>query len=364
MSNARLWRHFDFWLLGSVIVLVIFGIAMIRSASLDVESLVELVPRQTIYAGIGLVVIFVVAAIDYRFWSSLSGYIYAVVLGTLGAIFISGTVLHGANRWLDAGIILIQPSELAKVLMTLTLSAYVARHHEQVRSFKRVIQSLLHIGVPAGMVFLQPDLSTAILFMVVWFAVLWVAGIRLSHLGVLFALGLLAIPLAWQLMEPYQKARVAIFLNSDLDPDAKYNIEQALIAIGSGGWFGQGYGHGTQVQLHFLRVRHTDFIFSVIAQEFGMLGALLLIGLLMFVVYRCLRAGRLARDRFGSYICYGMATLIFYQASFNIGMNLNLLPVAGLPLPFISYGGSTLLTLLLGIGIVESVVLRHRQIEF
>ena len=364
MNNARLWRHFDFWLLGSVIVLVIFGIAMIRSATLEVESLKEMVPRQTIYGAIGLGVVFLMAAIDYRFWSSLSGYIYVFVVLALGIVFVSGTLLHGATRWLDAGLFLIQPSELAKILMTRTLSAYVARHQGMVKSFKGILWSLAHMAIPAGMVFLQPDLSTAILFMVIWFTILWTAGIRLAHLGVLLLIGLLAIPVAWQFLEPYQKGRIAIFLNSELDPDARYNIQQALIAIGSGGLFGQGYGHGTQVQLHFLRVRPTDFLFSVIAQEFGLVGTLAMIALIMFVVYRCVRAGQLSRDRQGAYICYGMAMLIFYQASFNIGMNMNLLPVAGLPLPFISYGGSTLLALLMGVGIVESVVLRHRQIEF
>jgi rod shape determining protein RodA len=151
------------------------------------------------------------------------------------------------------------------------------------------------------------------------------------------------------------------------DPEAQfgatYNVNQALVSIGSGGWFGQGYGHGTQVQLRFLKVRHTDFIFSAMSEEFGFVGALIFMALLLFIIIRCLRAARMARDTFGSLICYGVAILLFFQGAFNIGMNLNLFPVSGLPLPFLSYGGSSLLASLLGIGLVESVILRYKQIE-
>jgi len=163
----------------------------------------------------------------------------------------------------------------------------------------------------------------------------------------------------------YQMTRVVNFLFPN--PEERfgdiYNVEQALISIGSGGLLGQGYGSGTQVQLRFLKVRHTDFIFSSMSQEFGFIGAIAFLLLIMFVVYRCLRAARMARDEFGSLICYGVAILLLFQASFNVGMNLNLLPVSGLPLPFLSQGGSSLLTTLLGIGLVESVILRHKRIE-
>jgi rod shape determining protein RodA len=159
--------------------------------------------------------------------------------------------------------------------------------------------------------------------------------------------------------------RVANFLFPDPEESfgATYNIDQALISIGSGGWFGQGYGHGTQVQLRFLKVRHTDFIFSAMAEEFGFVGAVAFLIVLMLVIHRCIRAARMARDTFGSLICYGVAFLIFFQSAFNVGMNLNIFPVSGIPLPFFSYGGSSLLTSLLGIGLVESVILRHKRIE-
>lgn len=166
-------------------------------------------------------------------------------------------------------------------------------------------------------------------------------------------------------MKHYQIRRLVSFFLPD--PEAQYgetyNVNQARIAIGSGSWLGQGYGHGTQVQLRFLKVRHTDFIFSVMAEEFGFVGAVAVLLLLMFIIYRCLAAARMARDMFGALICYGVAIIILFQAAFNIGVNLNLFPVSGLPLPFFSYGGSSLLTNLIGIGLVESVILRHKQIQ-
>jgi rod shape determining protein RodA len=232
------------------------------------------------------------------------------------------------------------------------------------------------------LILVQPDLSTAVVLLVIWGALVWAAGIRLRQLaviaGIAAVVGLVIAPLLTRyfvvgypagedflFLRNYQMTRVVNFLFPHPDESFGniYNVEQARIAIGSGGLIGQGYGSGTQVQLRFLKVRHTDFIFSAMSQEFGFVGALIFLLLLMFVVYRCLRAAGTARDLFGSLICYGVAILLLFQGSFNVGMNLNLFPVSGLPLPFLSYGGSSLLTSLLGIGLVESVRLRHKRIE-
>lgn len=211
--------------------------------------------------------------------------------------------------------------------------------------------------------------------MVLWFSFMWISGLPLKYLVIFAIVGLVGLLLLVVLiaagvdipfLEDYQTARVINFIVPD--PNARYgnsyNIEQALITIGSGGLFGEGYGQSTQVQLRFLKVRHTDFIFSAMAAEFGFIGTILVIGLLIFVIFRCLRAARLASDTFGSLIAYGIATLLFFQSAVNIGVNLNVLPVTGLTLPFISYGGSSLLSLVLGIGLVESVVARHKSLDF
>ena len=365
MQQTRIWRHFDIWLLTAVAMLTIAGVAMIRSAIGGNVNLAENVLRQAIYAIIGLAVVLIASAIDYRIWSALSRPLYIFTIAMLGLIMLSGFVGFGSARWFNVGIVLIQPSELAKIFVILILADYLASNQHQIHQIKTVVRSLILIGLPAFFVFLQPDLSTAIVLGVIWLALVWAAGIRLKHLTVIASTALASPLLAWPLLQPYQKSRVITFLfpNPEAQYGEAYNVNQALISIGSGGWTGQGYGHGTQVQLRFLKVRHTDFIFSAMSEEFGFVGAVIFIALLTIIIVRCLRAARIARDTYGALICYGVAILIFFQGAFNIGMNLNLFPVSGLPLPFFSYGGSSLLATLLGIGLVESVVLRHKRIE-
>jgi rod shape determining protein RodA len=375
MERGKIWRHFDFWLMGAVTLLIIFGIAMIRSTTLTSidTSLQELTSRQILYTVIGAFLFFIVIAIDYRLWGALANTIYITLMALLLLVEALAVAKFGAARWLDLGIIQFQPSELGKFLIVLTLGNLVASRSEEISRLNFIVQTLIHVGIPVVLIFLQPDLSTAIIYGVVWFAILWAAGLRWQHIALFGTITIIVLPLAFiTIVETpglsYMARRIIVFLLPDPSSpeyqDAAYNINQALISIGSGGWFGQGYGHGSQVQLRFLKVRHTDFIFSAISNEFGFVGALFVILLLAFVVYRIFRAGRLARDTFGSYVCYGVGAIILYQSFFNIGMNMKLLPVAGLPLPFVSYGGSSLWTFLFGIGLVESVILRQKQIEF
>jgi len=364
-TQTRHWRHFDIWLLASVAVMTIAGVAMIRSAIGGNANLAELVPRQAIYALLGFVVLFASAAIDYRLWSALARPLYILTVGLLLLIDLAGVVGFGSARWFNAGIVQIQPSELAKTVMIIVLADFFARNEADIHQPRTIVRSLILLGVPMLLIFRQPDLSTSIVVGVIWLALVWAAGARIKHLLVLGGIGVAGLAAAIPFLQSYQIARVVTFLfpNPEASYGATYNVNQSLIAIGSGGWFGEGYGQGTQVQLRFLKVRQTDFIFSVISEEFGFIGALAVMLLLMFVVYRCLRAARIARDTFGALICYGVAILLLFQGSFNIGMNMNLFPVSGLTLPFISYGGSSLLSSLLGIGLVESVILRHKQIE-
>lgn len=382
MQSTRMWRHFDIWLLAAVAILTIVGVAIIRSAIGGNVNLAESVPRQAIYGAIGLAVVLIAAAIDYRLWSALSRPLYIFILIFLALIPIIGFVGFGAARWFDIGIVLIQPSEVAKIIMILVLADYLARHKHEINQIKIVVRSALLIAIPSLLVFIQPDLSTAIVLAVIWLALVWAVGIPLRRIAVfvviLFAVILVFLPLLGNyfqvdylegndffFIKNYQMKRIITFLFPDPEEQfgETYNVNQALISIGSGGLIGKGYLHGTQVQLRFLKVRHTDFIFSAMSEEFGFVGALIFILLLTFILIRCLRAARMARDTYGSLICYGVVILLFFQGAFNIGMNLNIFPVSGLPLPFLSYGGSSLLASLLGIGLVESVILRHKQIE-
>jgi len=363
--RTEIWRHFDFGLFGAVFLAIAFGVTMIRSAIAGNETLVGLVQRQIIFASLGLLVILIVAVIDYHYWSALIRQIYFVIMVFLFILYLVGGERFGAARWLEVGLVSIQPTELAKIVAILALSYYFERNIVAIRNFSWLIKSLLIAVGLAIWIFLQPNLSNVIVILVIWGFLVWLAGIELKQVGLIVLVGLVIAIIGFQFLQPYQKERITGFLVSDPNATygAQYNVDQALIALSSGGILGKGYGLGTQTQLRFLKVRHTDFIFSVIAEEFGLVGAVFVIVLIGYIIYRCLMAARKAGDPFGSFLSYGVAVLIFFQGSVNIAVNLNLIPVTGLPLPFISYGGSGLLSLMLGIGLVESVVLHHKKLE-
>ncbi len=357
------WQNFDFWLFGAVLILSIIGITLIRSSiagNLDLEGHPR---RQTIFLGLSLVVMFVVAALDYKYWITLVQPLYFIVLVFLLFVF-TAEARFGSARWLEVGSILIQPAELAKISIILSLANFFANNHKDAGKLSTVVRSAVLVGGLVIWIFLQPNLSTTIVILVIWAAFLWITGIRVKFILIAVAIILLVLLIGlltgFSFLADYQKDRITNFLFPD--PEASYgetwNVDQALITVGTGGWFGQGYMQSTQVQLRFLKVRHTDFIFSVLSAEFGFAGATLVIALLVLVVIRCIRIAQRANDIFGALIAYGFGILIFFQTAVNIGVNLNVLPVTGLTLPFVSYGGSSLLSLMLGIGMVESVAMR------
>ncbi len=365
-NQFRIWRNFDFILLGVTVVLIIYGVLMIRSATLGAvdTDLISRVPRQIQYAVAGMVVMFLVAALDYRLLGALQPYIYGALVLILGLVAALGVVgAAGAQRWLTVGIP-IQPSEIAKMLLVITLAAHLQKQYTKLHKLQTVLISLGYVGVPALFIFLQPSLGITLLIMFTWFVMIWAAGLRIKHILFFVVAVLIGLPLLWANMKPYQRSRIFSFVNCEGDKDACYNIQQARISIGSGGALGKGYAYGTQSQLRFLRVRHTDFIFAVISEELGFVGGALVLVLIGLVLWRVIRAAALAQDPLGSLICYGVAANIFFQTFVSIGMNLSLLPVTGLTLPFISSGGSSLLTLLFGIGLVESVIMRHKRLDF
>ena len=348
---------------------------MIRSAVAGNEELVPLINRQIYFALAGLVVIFIVGAIDYRYWISLYIPIYIVMGFLLFALFLSAQAVFGAARWFTVGVLFVQPTEFAKIVIILILARYFEKNQERSRDLRWIVFSLLWTWGLTIWILLQPNLSNVVVIMVIWFVLSWLNGLELRHLLVFGAVGIVLLGTVVGLsffgvripfLQEYQQQRIVNFILPDPNATfgATYNVQQALIAIGSGGLFGKGYGHGTQTQLRFLKVRHTDFIFSAISEEFGMVGGIMVILVLAFIIWRCLRAAQRARDVSGAVIAYGVATLIFFQGVVNIGVNMNIVPVSGLPLPFISYGGSGLTSLMLGIGLVESVALRHKSLDF
>lgn len=369
------WRHFDFWLLGAIVLASAFGVAMIRSAVAGNEVLLPLATRQVYFALLGLALIFIIGAIDYRYWTSLYIPIYIVTSILLFALFLSAQAVFGAARWFSVGVLFLQPTEFAKIAIILILARYFEKNKDQPRDLRWVVYSLLWVWGLTIWILLQPNLSNVVVITVIWFILVWLNGLQVKHLVIFSSVGALVLAvvvgmivagLQLPFLQQYQQDRIATFIFPDETATfgATYNVQQALIAIGSGGLFGQGYGHGPQTQLRFLKVRHTDFIFSAVSEEFGMIGGLLVISVLAFIIWRCLVAAQRSRDVAGSVIAYGVAVLIFFQGAVNIGVNMNIVPVSGLPLPFISYGGSGLTALMVGIGLVESVALRHKALDF
>jgi len=364
MYTGSIWRRFDFVLFGTTLLLIIFGIMMIASATTNAidPDLISRVPDQILYAVIGLMLVFVLTAVDYRLLGGVHNWLYLLILGLLVLVLALGVVGEaGAQRWINVGI-RIQPSEIGKIVIIITLGQLLSTQYQNMNSFMTVIISLVHVAIPASLVFIQPNLGTTIVFGIIWFSMAWAAGLKLRHIGFMVLTLLIIAPVAFTQLEDYQKGRIITFLLPDSDPDAQFNIRQALISIGNGGLSGLGYANGTQSQLRFLRVRHTDFIFSVIAEEFGFLGGVVVMIALAIIILRILKGARTASDPLGSLICYGVAAIIFFQTTVSIGMNLNLIPVTGLTLPFISSGGTSLLSMLAGIGLAESVIVRRRRI--
>jgi rod shape determining protein RodA len=362
--DRRIWRQFDLVLVGIAGLLVLYGIIMIYSANQNQEDLRDLWQSQLGRAGIGLAAMVVIAAIDFRFYGLLYKFFYVVMLGLLGTLFLAAELTAGTLRWLDFRLFPVQPSEIAKIIVIVVTAKILSDRDGRMDKFNNLLFSLLITIPPLGLIYLQPDLGTTIIVAVVWFIMALMGGVHWFQMGILGLAGIAASPIIWLTMADYQRDRLLLFLNPQSDPDAYYNIQQALISIGSGGVLGKGFSIGTQNQLHFLRVRHTDFIFSVIGEELGLLGSLLLFMLIVALIWRIMRAADLTGDPFGRLICIGVAAVIFFQSFVNLGVNLGLLPVTGTPLPFISYGGSSLIAFFISLGLVQSVLMRRKALDF
>ena len=364
MRTGSVWRRFDYGLFGITIVLIIFGVLMIRSATQGAidPTLISRVPDQIQFALLGCVLMLALSFMDYRLLNGLHTWLYLLMIVLLLLVFFLGVEGDaGAQSWINIGI-RIQPSEVAKVLIIITLGHFLATHFERVDRIPTIVMSLVHLGIPTLLIFIQPDLGMATVFGAIWLTMIWAAGLRMRHIGMFVLILLITAPLIWSQMAPYQQSRITTFISPESDPDGYYNIRQALISIGSGGTVGKGYSVGSQNKGRFLRVRHTDFIYSVIAEEFGFVGGMVVLVLIAYVLMRILYAARVAVDPFGSLICYGVAAFIFFQTVTSVGMNLGLMPVTGLTLPFISSGGTSLLSTMAGIGLVQSVLARRRRV--
>ncbi|MBA2362882.1 MAG: rod shape-determining protein RodA [Chloroflexia bacterium] len=366
-SDTGLLKHFDWVMFSATLLIVAFGIMMIYSTTTAAGPLVLnlVVLKQAIYAVVGLVLMGILARIDYRFLANWTWVIYGLAMVLLVLIFVIGRETFGSTRWIDVGPVALQPSELAKLAMVLVLARFLAERPRGRSNLFRFLVSLALIGLPFGLVFLQPDLGTSLVLVAIWVALTLVSGTRWKYLATLVALAVPGGLVAWLwLLRPYQIARVIVFLNPEASAlDGGYNIIQARISMGNGGLSGQGFMGGTQGQLDYLRVQHTDFIASVIGEEFGFLGMIALLIVYGLLLWRMIRVARLARDEYGELIAAGITTIFLFQIFVNVGMNMQLMPVTGIPLPLISYGGSSLVTLLAAQGILQSILLRHKKLN-
>lgn len=336
-------------------MLSLLGLMTIYSARADWA-------RQVLWVALGVAAYAAASAVDYRRLRALAPGLYAGMLLLLVAVHLVGRTALGARRWLSVGGFPLEPSELSKLLLVLILAAYLSRGDRV--SWRGLAGALLLVAPPAYLILTQPDLGTTIVFVAVLMGMLFLAGARRWQLGSLVAAALVALPLLPRLLHGYQLRRLEIFFNPAQDPlGAGYNLLQARIAVGAGGLFGQGWLHGLQGQLGFVPERATDFVFAIFAEEFGLLGSLVLLAIFGALLIRLLRSAAVAPDRFGALLVGGVFVMIFAQVVENVGMNIGLLPIAGIPLPLISYGGSATITTLAGLGLVQSVVLRRRSVS-
>ena len=357
-------RYFDVYIATSSTLLLVLGLLMIYSTTLEDAS--NLMWRQLAFAIAGYVGLFALAFFDYRKLKNASWVVYLGVVLSLISVWLFGETIQGSTRWFDVGFFLIQPSEFAKLGMVIVMAKFLDRNLERIKDFRYVAMFAIYAGIPAVLIFIEPDLGSSIVIFLIWLGMLLASNVNKRHLMILFAAFLVAASLSWFfVLQDYQKDRIHTFFNPESDPlGTGYNVIQSEIAVGSGEITGRGVGRGYQSQLNFLPARQTDFIFAAIAEELGFLGSMFVLGMFGVIFYRLVQATKHARDNFGMYLSLGVLIMFLSQMVINIGMNIKLAPVTGIPLPFVSCGGSSLLTSLFALGLVQSIIARQKALRF
>ncbi|HNZ65631.1 MAG TPA: rod shape-determining protein RodA [Smithella sp.] len=360
--DRRIFHYFDWTLLAFVLCVCAMGVLNIYSTGFSAaggQSPFYL--KQLQWIAVGLVFMMFVFFADYRVIVEYAYIIYGFAMILLVLVLIVGSSSHGAQRWLGGGFFAIQPSELMKVVIIITLARYFDNHKSnEPYTIRELFIPLLIVAVPFALILKQPDLGTALILIVIFVSVVFFMGVDKRSLIFVFSAGLILIPLGWFLLKDYQRERLITFLNPERDPlGSGYHIIQSKIAIGSGEIFGKGFLSGSQTQLKFLPEQQTDFVFSVFAEEWGFLGSLFLIGVFVVIIFWGLKIALQARDLLGTIIAFGVTALIAWEVFINIGMVLGILPVVGIPLPFFSYGGSAMLSLMMAIGLLINVSARR-----
>lgn len=356
-------QQLDWVLVGTTVLITALGLLVLYSSGIKATSLQGQIDatRQFLYAAVGIVVMFALASFDYRSLKSYAIPLYIMMSASLLAVEVIGTTALGAQRWISIGFFQFQPSEFAKIVLIIALGTYHARFYNQGAKFRHLLILGLILLPPLVLVVSQPDLGTGLVCIAIWLPMALASKVRRLYLfGGLTIIGA-SLPIFYRFLATYQKQRIDVLLNPQADRlGIGYNVTQSIIAVGSGGWFGRGLSAGSQSQLNFLPSQHTDFIFAVLAEKLGFIGAALLIVLFGILIVRIYIISTMSIDRFGSFICIGIGSMFLFHILVNIGMNMGIMPVTGIPLPFVSAGGTSMLMSMISIGIVLSVA-RHRD---
>lgn len=359
-------KRSNFIILIIALLIATIGTLSIYSSNYQKEGELwqEIYKRQIIWVVIGLVMFIIMSNFNYRRLWDWTYFLYALTIFLLLSVFLLGLVRLGAQRWLRIGWLNFQPSEFAKLIIVIFLARYFSRKDvfnisllsSKFGIFRGLILPFIFVAIPSGLIIEQPDLGSGIVIFLLFLIVFFLTGVRLKYLFVFLSIIILSIPFLWQFLRDYQKERLLVFLNPNIDPlGAGYTMIQSKIAIGSGGFFGKGWMSGTQSQLHFLPESHTDFIFSTFAEEWGLLGSIGLLLLYYFLIREGLLIAQRTSDHFGKLLAYGISLMLGVQVFINIAMNLGLAPVVGLPLPLMSYGGSSVFVTFISLGILVSI---------
>jgi rod shape determining protein RodA len=355
LRSPRFWKDFDWSLLAVALSLGGIGLVEIYSSTLNMQS-ENFFLRQFVWIGVGVVLLFVVASIDYHFLAENVPLLYLGATSLLVYVLLFGRTVSGSKSWFGIGSFGLQPSEIVKLVVVIALARYLAGLRQPYMSFVEILGAGAICVLPVALIALQPDLGTALTFVPILAFGLFVRGVRPVVLvsGVLIVI--LLLPLGWFVLKDYQRDRIITFLQPETDPlGSGYQVIQSKIAIGAGGVWGKGLFEGSQNQLGFLPTRHTDFIFSVVAEELGFVGVCLTLGLLLTLVLRSLASARTARDTLGLFIVVGVVGIFVFHILVNVGMVIGFMPITGIPLPFVSYGGSSVLMAFAGLGLIVSV---------
>ncbi|MFH1623737.1 MAG: rod shape-determining protein RodA [Pseudomonadota bacterium] len=361
--DRRLALNFDWPLLFLTILIASIGIINLYSASSAGKELsgTPIYLKQIYWVAIGMFLMIICFSVDSRTFERFAFPLFMLTVILLILTVPFGKSVSGSRRWLQLGVISLQPSELLKITLILTLAKYLKKYRAQKLGITRsLIVPIFMLAMPTVLILQQPDLGTALIVLLIFFSLLIFNGIRMRTFLVMISVFLAGFPLFWHYLRDYQKMRILTFINPNLDPlDSGYHLIQSKIAVGSGVFWGKGFLRGTQNQLHFLPEQKTDFVFSVLAEEWGFVGAFIVVGLYLLLIILSLRVAGSVKEEFGAFVSVGIVSMLFWHILINIGMSIGIIPVVGVPLPFMSYGGSSTITFFIGIGLLMNISMRR-----